>query len=245
MTAVAVLGAPGTRLRRTVLLYAGLVLAGIGFALFVVADLGLNSWDVLHQGISRQTGLSLGTVVILVSGVVLLLWIPLRQRPGFGTVSNVVVIGLVIDATLAVVPRPGGLAARLGILLLALVMTGVATGMYIGAGLGPGPRDGLMTGLAARGWSLRLVRTSIEVAVLAGGWLLGGTVGIGTVASAVTIGPLVHVFLPLFSVRGPVASPGQSRRSAGTSVTEAGPRSSVTGSPPECVPTSTNSPSRR
>lgn len=203
MTAVALIGAPGTRLRRLVLLYSGLVLAGISFATFVVADLGLNSWDVLHQGISRRTGLSLGTVVIAVSGLVLLLWVPLRERPGFGTVSNVIVIGLVIDATLAVTPRPTGLGTRIALLAAALVLSGVATSMYIGAGLGSGPRDGLMTGLAARGWPLGPIRTAIEVAVVAAGWLLGGSVGVGTVASALTIGPLVHVFLPRFTIRGP------------------------------------------
>jgi uncharacterized membrane protein YczE len=203
VTAVALIGAPGTRLRRLLLLYSGLVLAGIGFATFVVADLGVSSWDVLHQGIARRTGLSLGTVVIAVSGLVLLMWVPLRERPGFGTVSNVIVIGLVIDATLAVVSRPGSLGGRIGLLLVALLLTGVGTSMYIGAGLGSGPRDGLMTGLAGRGWPLGPTRTAIEVAVVAVGWLLGGTVGVGTVASALTIGPLVHLFLPRFAVRSP------------------------------------------
>lgn len=171
--------------------------------MFVVADLGLDAWDVLHQGISETTGMSLGAVVIALSFAVLMLWMPLRQRPGLGTLSDVVVVGLVIDATLAFMPRPTGLGLRFGLLALALILNGLSTSMYIGAGLGPGPRDGLMTGLAARGLSLRRVRISIDVSVLAVGWLLGGTVGIGTVASALTIGPFVHYFLPRFTIAGP------------------------------------------
>lgn len=189
-----------TRIHRLVLLYSGLVLAGVGFALFMVADLGLNPWDVLHQGISERTGLSIGTVVIISSLAVLALWIPLRQRPGLGTVSDVIVVGLVIDATLAILPHPAGLELRVGVLAAALVINGIAVSMYIGAGLGPGPRDGLMTGLARHGRSLRRVRILIDVAVLGTGWLLGGTVGIGTVASALTIGPIVHYLLPRFTL---------------------------------------------
>ncbi len=187
-------------LRRMTLLYGGLILGGFALALFVQADLGLDPWDVLHQGISRTTGWTLGSVVIASSVAVLALWIPLRQRPGLGTLSDVVVVGLVIDATLRFMPRPDGLGLRFGFLAAALILHGVSTSLYIGAGLGAGPRDGLMTGLAARGLSIRRVRVAIDLSVLTVGWLLGGTIGIGTIASALTIGPLVHYFLPRFTV---------------------------------------------
>lgn len=177
-------------------LYLGLALFGGSIALMVRADLGLASWDVLHQGLSHQTGVPLGGVVIGMSGLVLLAWIPLRQCPGLGTVSNVVAVGLAVEVTLSVMPQPEHLVIRAGLLASGIVLNGVATGLYIGAGLGPGPRDGLMTGLAARGLSIRAARTVIELAVLALGWALGGTVGIGTVLFAVAIGPLVHYFLP-------------------------------------------------
>ncbi|MGS2615259.1 membrane protein YczE [Micromonospora sp. LZ34] len=192
-------------LRRLTQLYAGLALYGISMALMIRSGLGLNPWDVFHQGLARGTGLSFGTVTIAVGALVLLLWIPLRQRPGIGTVSNVVVIGLVVDATLAVLPAGGPLAVRICLLVTGIVANGAATGLYIGARLGPGPRDGLMTGLVARrpGWSIRVVRTAIEVAVLAVGWLLGGTVGVGTVAYALAIGPLTQLFLPRFTVAEP------------------------------------------
>nr|WP_232778452.1 hypothetical protein [Carbonactinospora thermoautotrophica] len=171
-------------------------------ALQIEAALGLDPWDVFHQGLARRLGWSFGTVVIVVGAVVLLLWIPLRQRPGLGTVSNVVVIGLAVDASLAVLPTPRDFWARLLTLSLGIVLNGVATGCYIGANFGPGPRDGLMTGLVRRtGGSVRVVRTGIELTVLATGWLLGGQVGLGTVLYAIAIGPLVHVFLPLFTVR--------------------------------------------
>lgn len=179
----------------------GLVLFGIGIALMVRADLGLSPWDVLHQGVAGRTSLTIGMVSVLTSFVVLLLWIPLRERPGIGTVLNTIVIGLVADAVLAVLVAPTSLGWRWAMMLGAVLVNGIGTGLYIGAGLGPGPRDGLMTGLAARGHSIFAVRTGIEVVVLAGGWLLGGTVGIGTVAYALGIGPLAHVLLPLLSVR--------------------------------------------
>lgn len=194
---------PRRLIHRLTLLYGGLVMGGIGLSMFVVADLGLDPWDVLHQGISESTGASLGTIVILSSLTVLLLWIPLRQRPGLGTLSDVVVIGLVIDASLAILPRPDGLALRMGFLATALVLNGVSTSMYIAARMGAGPRDGLMTGLAARGWSIRRSRIVIDLTVLIAGWFLGGTVGIGTLASAMSIGPLVHYLLPRFSVSLP------------------------------------------
>jgi uncharacterized membrane protein YczE len=195
--------------RRTVQLFTGLVLYGVSMALMVLSSLGLTSWDVFHQGVSLATGLSFGWVVILVGIPILLLWIPLRQRPGFGTIANLIVIGLVVDAALAVLPTGEGLAMRIAYLVTGIGLNGVASGLYIGARLGPGPRDGLMTGIVRRfpRLSIRLVRTSIEVTVLATGFLLGGQVGIGTVAYALAIGPLVQLFLPLFTVPGPTPLP--------------------------------------
>jgi len=186
--------------RRTVQLLVGLWLFGASVALLVRADLGLDPWDVLHQGIAGRTGVSIGIVVIATSVVVLALWIPLRQRPGVGTLANVVLVGLALDATIAVLPAPTELPWRLAFLVAGILGNAIATGLYIGAGLGPGPRDGLMTGLAARGMSIRAARTGIEITVLVIGWLLGGTVGVGTVAYAVAIGPLAHVFIPLFTI---------------------------------------------
>ncbi|MEU0961327.1 hypothetical protein ABZ328_17610 [Micromonospora aurantiaca] len=188
--------------RRLTQLYAGLVLYGVSMALMIRSELGLDPWDVFHQGLARQTGLSFGTVTIAVGALVLLLWIPLRQRPGLGTVSNVVVIGLVVDATLTVLPPGEGMPACVALLVAGIVANGAATGLYLGAGLGPGPRDGLMTGFVARHprFSVRLVRTVIEITVLALGWLLGGTVGLGTVAYALTIGPLAQFFIPVFAL---------------------------------------------
>ena len=186
--------------RRLLALYLGLVLFGVSIALLVVSGLGLDSWDVFHQGLADRTGLGLGTVVILVGAIVLALWIPLRERPGLGTVSNVIVIGLAIDGSLVFLPEPSVLAWQVVFMVAGIVLNAIATALYIGAGFGPGPRDGLMTGLAKRGYSIRLVRTSIEVAVLGAGWLLGGTVGIGTVLYALSIGPLVHFLLPRLTI---------------------------------------------
>jgi uncharacterized membrane protein YczE len=186
--------------RRGVRLLAGLVLYGVSVTLMVRAGLGLDSWDVLHQGLARRTGIPLGWVINAVGVLVLLAWIPLRQRPGYGTVANVVVVGLVAQAGLAVLPDARHVAARWMLLIAAILLNALATGLYVGAGLGPGPRDGLMTGLAARGHSIRAVRTAIELTVLAAGWLLGGTVGIGTVLYAISIGPLVHVLLPRLTI---------------------------------------------
>jgi uncharacterized membrane protein YczE len=185
---------------RLVNLFAGLVLFGASLALMLRSGLGLGPWDVLHQGLAKRTGLPIGQMVIGVAVVVLLLWFPLRQRPGFGTVSNVIVVGLAVDGTLAVLPQPHPLALRTAYLVLGILANAVATGLYIGAGLGPGPRDGLMTGFARRGYPIRLVRTLIELSVLAIGWLLGGTVGVGTLLYAVTIGPLVGVLLPRLTI---------------------------------------------
>ena len=187
--------------RRLFQLYAGLLLYGFSMALLVRSGLGVTPWDVLHQGLARHLGWSLGTAAIVVGAVVLLAWIPLRQRPGLGTVSNVVVIGLAVDATLAALPAPSALAARVGFVVAGVLLNAVATAAYIGVHLGPGPRDGLMTGLVRRtGRSVRLVRTSIEATVVLTGWLLGGTLGVATVAYAVAIGPLVHVLLPRLSL---------------------------------------------
>jgi uncharacterized membrane protein YczE len=191
---------PAPRLRRLTQLYAGLVLYGVSDGMLLAAGLGVDPWDVFHQGLSRRIGLSIGTWVILVGAAVLALWIPLRQRPGFGTLSNVVVIGVVVDGFLALVHQPHALAGRVGLLALGVFLNGVATGCYIGAGLGPGPRDGLMVGLAVRGHSIRVVRTGIEVTVLVAGFLLGGTVGVGTVVYALCIGPLAHVFVPALAI---------------------------------------------
>ncbi|HBQ2925411.1 TPA: hypothetical protein L7W55_000531 [Klebsiella pneumoniae] len=184
-------------LRRLLQLYIGLVLYGVSTALFVHANLGADPWDVFHLGVAKQLGISFGTVIILTGAAVLLLWIPIRQMPGLGTVSNVIVLGLAADATLAVLPP---LVARSALLVGAIVLNAIATGMYIGAGFGPGPRDGLMTGLHARtGWSLRGIRTAIELSVLLIGWLLGGKFGVGTVIYALSIGPLIQLCLPWFS----------------------------------------------
>jgi len=190
----------GPVLRRLVQLYAGLLLYGVSTALVVRAALGNDPWDVLHQGLARRTGVGLGVWVCVVGALVLLLWIPLRQRPGLGTVSNVVVVGLAAQLTLDALAPPTAPAARWGLLVAGVALNGVATGAYIGARLGPGPRDGLMTGLAARGRSIRLVRTAIELTVLGVGALLGGTVGVGTVVYAAAIGPLAHVLIPWFTV---------------------------------------------
>ena len=188
--------------RRLVQLYIGLVLYGLAAALQLRSGLGLDPWDVFHQGIAKHTGLAIGTIVVIVGAAVLLLWIPLRQWPGIGTISNAVLIGVVMNLALQVLPTPHALGLRAAELVAAIVLCGIATGMYIGASFGPGPRDGLMTGLARRtGRSIRLTRTLIELTVLSAGWLLGGTVGIGTVAYALAIGPLAQLFLRVFDTR--------------------------------------------
>ena len=186
---------------RTALLLAGLALYGLSDGMLVLANLGLDPWDVLHQGLSRSVGLQVGTWSIIVGAAVLLCWIPIRQRPGIGTLCNVALIGLVLNLTLAEVPAPHAMAARIATLVGAVLLNGIATGAYIGAGLGPGPRDGLTTGIAARGHSLRVVRTIVEVTVLVIGWLLGGTVGVGTVLYALAIGPIIHLTIPALRLR--------------------------------------------
>lgn len=197
--------------RRLPQLIGGLVLYGFSMAMLVRAGLGLDPWDVLHQGLSHYLPLSFGAVTIAVGAVVLLLWIPLRQKPGLGTVSNVVVIGIAADLGLWLIPAPDQLASRIVMMISAVVLNGMAGAIYIGSQLGPGPRDGLMTGLAARtGRSLRLVRIGIELTVLVIGVLLGGTVGVGTVLYALAIGPLVQFFLRYAVVRLPGSVAGLS-----------------------------------
>ena len=187
--------------RRIPQLLVGLALYGASIALMVRGVLGNMPWDVLHQGVARHVPLSLGVIIIAVSVLVLLLWVPLRQSPGLGTIANALLVGLAADATLWVVAPGEGWVERGALMAAGVLLNGVASAMYIGAQLGPGPRDGLMTGLARRtGWSLRLVRTGIEVTVIALGWLLGGVVGLGTVVYAVAIGPLTQALLPWFTV---------------------------------------------
>jgi uncharacterized membrane protein YczE len=185
--------------KRLIQLHLGLILYGVSMALMIRADLGLNPWDAFHQGLAARSGLSFGTIVILTGVAVLLLWIPLRQRPGIGTIANIIVIGLAVDVALPLVPQLDSLALRFLALGSGILLNGAACAAYIGAGLGPGPRDGLMTGLVGRSrWSVRSVRTGIEALVLAVGWLLGGTVGLGTLLYAGLIGPIVQSMLPHF-----------------------------------------------
>lgn len=191
----------GRLARRLPQLYVGLFLYGVSLALMVRGALGLAPWDVLHSGFIRHVPMTLGQAVVLFSFVVLVLWIPLREMPGLGTISNAVVVGLSADATLAVLERPDAMLARVGLMVGGVVLCGFASALYIGAQLGRGPRDGLMTGLSRRtGWSLRLVRTGLEVAVVAIGLLLGGVLGVGTVAYALAIGPLTQLMLPWLTV---------------------------------------------
>lgn len=210
-------------IRRLAQLYLGLILFGVSMAFFVQARLGVMPWDVLHQGLVRALAgvgvhTTLGRMTVVVGILVLLLWIPLRQRPGLGTISNALLIGVVVDLTLPWVPRPEDLAVRVGYVVFALGLNAVASGAYIGARLGPGPRDGLMTGLCARtGWPVRWTRMAIEVAVVATGWVLGGNFGPGTIVYAVGIGPLVHPLLPRMTVApvAPVAPVGPRVDSSG------------------------------
>jgi len=211
--------------RRFAQLFVGLFLYGMGIALIVRGELGVAPWDVLTQGIAKQTGLNFGLITIITSGVVLLLWIPIRQRPGFGTVMNALLVGPFADLGLWLIPPGLDLWVRALLLPAGIVVLAIATGLYIGAHFGPGPRDGLMTGLhRVTGWRIWIVRTGIEVVVLAAGWLLGGNVGIGTLAFAVLIGPLCGYTIPLFAIRRSERMPadrvparrGRTRRPAGT-----------------------------
>ncbi|PZS23662.1 MAG: hypothetical protein DLM61_23760 [Pseudonocardiales bacterium] len=204
VTPVPSLARPPRLGRRLVQLVAGLVLYGISMALLIRSRLGNMPWDVLHQGLARHLHHSIGTVTIVVGAIVLLLWIPLREKPGFGTVSNVVVIGISVDAALALVPQTDSLPLRALLAGAGIALNAVATAAYIGARLGAGPRDGLMTGLVRRtGGSVRRVRTVIEIAVVASGWALGGTLGVATVLYALAIGPLVQTLLPHLTVGSP------------------------------------------
>ena len=191
-------------------LFVGLTLFGLAMAGFIRAGLGLAPWDVLHCGVMLRTGLSLGTVVVIFGFIVLLLWIPLRQMPGLGTIANVVWLGITADIGLAIIPQAEGLPAQIAMFTAALLINAFGGGLYIGSQLGPGPRDGLMTGLHSRtGISLRVARTGVEVSVLVIGWLLGGIVGFGTVVFAVAIGPLTQLFLRFCIVSLPSTTPSE------------------------------------
>ena len=188
--------------RRLAQLFAGLWLYGASMAMQIRATLGLDPWDVLHEGLTRRTGLSFGLITAITGVVVLLAWIPLRQKPGVGTIANVVLIAVSVDVSLAIIPEPQGLLPRIVLLTLGIVLNAVAFAAYVGSRLGPGPRDGMVTGFCRRtGISLRVVRTVVELLVLGTGWLLGGTVGIGTILYAVSIGPLSQLFLPALTWR--------------------------------------------
>jgi uncharacterized membrane protein YczE len=186
--------------RRGVQLNIGLVLFGVGIALMLQSDLGLPPWDVLHQGLAEEFGLTVGIWSIIISFVVLLLWLPLRERYGIGTVLNAIIIGIVIDLAVLVIPEPDSIVVDALMLAGGILLIGFASGMYIGANLGPGPRDGLMTAVARRGPSIRVTRWGLEIVVLITGILLGGTFGVGTIAFALLIGPIVQFFLPRWSI---------------------------------------------
>ena len=186
---------------RSLRLVSGLLIFGTSLALLIKADLGLDPWNVFAQGVSHRTGLTIGTVTILTSLLLLLLWIPLRQRLGIGTFANALLVGAVIDAGLVVLPPPDGIGVQVAYLVVAVLGSGVGSGLYIGAGWGPGARDGIMTGLAARGVPLSAARAAIELSALLIGWLLGGSVGIGTIVFALAIGPLVGLLLPRLRIR--------------------------------------------
>ncbi|MGH8951097.1 MAG: YczE/YyaS/YitT family protein [Acidimicrobiia bacterium] len=191
----------GERLpRRVTQLVVGLVLFGFGVGLMLQSGLGVPPWDVLHQGLARQFGLTVGVWSIIISVIVLLLWLPLRQAYGMGTLLNAVIIGVVIDLTGVFLPEAESTVVAWVMLIGGVVLIGIASGLYIGANLGPGPRDGLMTGIAKRGPSIRLTRGVIEITVLVLGWILGGTFGIGTIVFALAIGPLVQYFLPRWDI---------------------------------------------
>lgn len=180
----------------------GLVLYGVGCGIMVQAHIGVDPWTVFAQGLSVQTGVGIGWITNLVGLLVLLLWIPLRQRPGIGTVANILVVGTSMQLTISVLPEVGGLGAQVAVFLGGMALVALASGVYIGARLGPGPRDGLMTGMNSRlGWPLWVCRLTIEATVLLVGWLLGGTLGLGTVLFAAGIGPLVHIALRLLDAR--------------------------------------------
>lgn len=213
--------------RRFIQLLVGLFVCGIAIASMIRAELGVAPWDVLGLGIQKQTGWNFGFITVLISAVVLLLWIPIRQRPGLGTILNALLIGPSADIGLSFIPRTDDLLLRSGYLVGGVVLMAIGTGLYIGAHFGPGPRDGLMTGLTRRlGWPIWVVRTGIEVVVLAIGWSLGGLVGVGTVLFALAIGPLCNITIPLFSMK--IADPPELARELGGDV----PPSNVPGDTP-------------
>jgi len=186
---------------RIVRCVAGLFLFGLGITFFIRAELGLAPWDVFHKGLSENLDVPIGNVIIGVGVLLLLLWIPLRQKPGLGTILNAIEIGLVVNLTKPVVGHPDHIVGRLGLMIAGLLIVALGSALYIGAGLGPGPRDGLMLGLSERGISIRLARTCVEITVLIAGVALGGPVGLGTIAFTFGIGPLVQRFLPRFDKR--------------------------------------------
>lgn len=188
----------GRRLIRCVI---GLSLFSVGISMQMNANIGAPPWDVFHQGIANQTGISIGKIIVLTGFSLLLLWIPLKQKPGLGTILNALEIGLVADIALGIIPEPSNILVRILMALSGIVVVAIGSGLYIGSALGPGPRDGLMTGLAKRGIPIRKGRTAVEVIVLVTGWLLGGQVGVATFAFAFGVGPLVHFFLPRLAVR--------------------------------------------
>ena len=194
-------GAWDRPVERATRLLLGLVLFGLALATLVEADLGLDPWNVFTQGLARQIDLSLGQTTVIVSVLLLLVWIPLGERPGLGTIANALVVGPVVDLGLAIIPAADGLPSQVAYMAVAIAGTAVATGLYVGAGWGPGPRDGLMTGLAARGVPIAVARAGVEITVLIVGWFLGGTVGVATVLFATTIGPLVKIALHRLAVR--------------------------------------------
>jgi uncharacterized membrane protein YczE len=203
----------GRLARRLPQLLVGLVSYGVSLGLMVRGDLGLAPWDVLHSGLIRYVPITLGQAVVVMSFVVLLAWIPLRETPGIGTVANALVVGFSADGTLALLDTPDAIVLRIGLMAGGVLLCGLATALYMGAQFGRGPRDGLMTGLARRtGRSLRTVRTGIEVTVVVVGLLLGGTIGIGTVVYALAIGPLTQLLLPFFTIALPAAGHARSRR---------------------------------
>lgn len=186
--------------RRFVQLNVGLVLFGVGIGFMLESDLGVPPWDVLHQGLAVQFGLTVGIWSIIISFIVLLMWLPLKEPYGIGTLLNAIVIGVMIDVTAAILPGAANPWAASAMLAFGIFLIGLASGMYIGANLGPGPRDGLMTGVARRGLSIRVTRWLLEIVVLLAGWLLGGRFGVGTVAFALLIGPIVQFFLHRWTI---------------------------------------------
>ena len=194
----------GQRLVRCIF---GLALFGIGISLQMNANIGAPPWDVFHQGVAKQTEISVGKIIVMTGFILLLLWIPLKQKPGLGTILNALEIGLVADLALAIIPEPKNIFVRVMMASLGIVIVAIGTGFYIGSALGPGPRDGLMTGLAKRGIPIRIGRTAIEVTVLVVGLLLGGQVGVATFAFALGVGPLVHFFLPRLAINSGNARP--------------------------------------